>query len=228
MPANLENSAVAIGLEKISFHSNPKEKQCQRMLKQLHNCTHLTWQPTPVFWPGKFHGLSPWGRKESDTTEQLSFFTHSTGIPSPPLALFIVMLPNKSHLTLHSRMSESRWVITPLWLSGSWRSFLYSSSVYSCHLFLISSASVRSIPFLSFIVPIFSCSLGISNFLEEISGLSYSIVFLYLFVPEIEYLTIPGTKVIIWKLLFSQLCDVPQEGARDFFWKLNRGVWGFV
>ena len=31
-------------------------------------------------------------------------------------------------------MSGSRWVITPSWLSGSWRSFLYSS-VYSCHLF---------------------------------------------------------------------------------------------
>ena len=42
MPANLENSAVATGLEKVSFHSNPKEKQWQRMLKLLHNCTHLT------------------------------------------------------------------------------------------------------------------------------------------------------------------------------------------
>ena len=50
----------------------------------------------------------------------------------------------KAHLTSHSRMSGSRWVITPFWLSGSWRSFLYRSSVYSCHLFLISSASVRS------------------------------------------------------------------------------------
>ena len=29
MPANLENSAVATGLEKVSFHSNPKERQCQ-------------------------------------------------------------------------------------------------------------------------------------------------------------------------------------------------------
>ena len=38
----------------------------------------------------------------------------------------------------------------------SWRSFLDSSSVYSCHLFLISSASVRSIPFLSFLVSIFA------------------------------------------------------------------------
>ena len=28
MPANLENSAVATGLEKVSFHSNPKERQC--------------------------------------------------------------------------------------------------------------------------------------------------------------------------------------------------------
>ena len=33
MPANLENSAVATGLEKVSFHSNAKERQCQRMLK---------------------------------------------------------------------------------------------------------------------------------------------------------------------------------------------------
>ena len=41
MPANLENSAVATGLEKVSFHSNPKERQCQRMLKLLHICTHL-------------------------------------------------------------------------------------------------------------------------------------------------------------------------------------------
>ena len=37
MPANLENSAVATGLEKVSFHSNPKERQCQRMLKLPHN-----------------------------------------------------------------------------------------------------------------------------------------------------------------------------------------------
>ena len=44
MPANLEISAVATGLEKVSFHSNPKKRQCQRMLKPLHNCTHLTRQ----------------------------------------------------------------------------------------------------------------------------------------------------------------------------------------
>ena len=42
MPANSENSVVVTGLEKVSFHSNPKERQCQRMLKLLHNCTQLT------------------------------------------------------------------------------------------------------------------------------------------------------------------------------------------
>ena len=38
----LENSAVATGLEKVSFHSNPKERQWQKMLRLPHNCTHLT------------------------------------------------------------------------------------------------------------------------------------------------------------------------------------------
>ena len=42
LPANLENSAVVTGLEKVSFHYNPKERQCQRMLKLPHNYTHLT------------------------------------------------------------------------------------------------------------------------------------------------------------------------------------------
>ena len=40
--ANLENSAVATGLDEVSFNSNPKERQCQRMLKLSHNYTHLT------------------------------------------------------------------------------------------------------------------------------------------------------------------------------------------
>ena len=38
----LHSSAVATGLEKVSFHSNPKERQCQRMCKLPHSCTHLT------------------------------------------------------------------------------------------------------------------------------------------------------------------------------------------
>ena len=41
MSENLESSTVATGLEKVSFHSNPKERQCQKMFKLPHNCTHL-------------------------------------------------------------------------------------------------------------------------------------------------------------------------------------------
>ena len=36
------NSAMVTGLENVSFHSNPYERQCQRMLKLQHNCTYLT------------------------------------------------------------------------------------------------------------------------------------------------------------------------------------------
>ena len=49
---------------------------------------------------------------------------------------------SKAHLTSHSRMSGSRWVFVSLWLSGSWRSFFYSSSVYSCHLFFCMDMNV--------------------------------------------------------------------------------------
>ena len=88
------------------------------------------------------------------TASSSRIWNSSTGIPSPPLALFVVIL-SKAHLTSHSRMSGSSWVITPSWLSWSWIYFLYSSSVYSCHL-LIAYASIRSILFLSFIEPIFA------------------------------------------------------------------------
>ena len=45
MPVNLENSAAATGLEKVGFHSTPKQRQCQRMFQLLHNCAYLTcWQ----------------------------------------------------------------------------------------------------------------------------------------------------------------------------------------
>ena len=95
------------------------------------------------------------GILSSTTASSFRIWSSSTGIPSPPLTSSIVVLP-KAHVTSRSRMSGFRWVITPSWLSASWRSFLYSFSVYSCHLFLISSASVRSLQFLSFIEPIFA------------------------------------------------------------------------
>ena len=42
MPENLEDAVVSTGLEKVSFHSNPKERQCQRMLRLLHSCALIS------------------------------------------------------------------------------------------------------------------------------------------------------------------------------------------
>ena len=88
-----------------------------------------------------------WWHTECSTFTVSSFriSNRSTGIPLSPLVLFIVML-SKAYLTSHSRMSGSGWMITPLWLSGSLRSFLYGYSMYSCQLFLISSAFFSSSP----------------------------------------------------------------------------------
>ena len=61
------------------------------------------------------------------------------GILSPPLALLAAVL-FKTHWSSHSRISGSQWETTPLWLSGSLRYFLYSSSVYFFHLLLVYSA----------------------------------------------------------------------------------------
>ena len=112
------------------------------------------------------------------TASSFRMWNSSAGILSPPVNLFIVMLP-KAHLTSDSRMSGYRWVITPLWLSGSLRAFLYSSSGYFFHPFLIYSARVVH-KFLSFFVPIFAWNVPLVSlsFLKR-SRLPHSIVFLY-------------------------------------------------
>ena len=114
------------------------------------------------------------------TASSFRIWKCSTEIPSHPLALFVVMLP-KAHLTSHSRMSGSRWVVPPSWWSGLWRSFWYSSSVYSCYLFLIPSASVRSIPFLSFIEPIFAWNVPLVSLIFLKRSLIFPILFFSLY-----------------------------------------------
>ena len=110
------------------------------------------------------------------TASSFRIWNCSTRILSSPLALFIVRLP-KAYLTSHSRVSGCRWVITPSWSSGLWRSFLYSSSVYSCHLFLISSASVRSISFLFFVEPIFAWNVPLVSLILKRSLLFPNLLF---------------------------------------------------
>ena len=99
----------------------------------------------PVLWPLlRFPKL--WHIECSTLTpSSLRILNSSAGILSPPLALFLVMLP-KVHLTSHSRMSGT--LIIPSWLSRS-----LDISVYSCYLFLIFSASVRSYHFCSLLCP---------------------------------------------------------------------------
>ena len=110
--------------------------------------------PFPVLWPLLVFQIC-W-RIEYNTLMTSSFrvLNSSTEIPSHPLALLTAVLP-KAYLTSLSRISGSRWLTTPLEQSSSFGPFLHSSSVSSSHLLLISSTSARSIPFMSFIVPIF-------------------------------------------------------------------------
>ena len=134
------------------------------------------------------------------TASSFRIWNSSAGILSPPLALFVVMLP-KAHLTLHSRMSGYRWVTIPSWLSGSLRLFWYSSSVYSCHLFLISSVSVRSITFGFFIVPIFAWNIP----LVSLIFLKRSLVFPFYCFPLFPCIDYFGSLPYLSLLFFGTL-----------------------
>ena len=77
-----------------------------------------------VLWPLlSFPNLLAYWVQHFIRASSFRILNSSTGIPSPPLALLAVIFP-MAHLTSRFRMSGSRWVITPSWLSGSWRSFL--------------------------------------------------------------------------------------------------------
>ena len=74
----------------LGFHggSDDKESACNvRDLGSIPGLGRFPWRrerllPTPVFWPGEFHGLdSPWGCKESDMTEPLSGYQ----LPEEPI-----------------------------------------------------------------------------------------------------------------------------------------------
>ena len=102
-----------------------------------------------------------WHRESSTfTASSFRIWNSSAGTPSPPLGLFIAMLP-EAHLTSHSRMFGSRGVTAALRLSRSQRPFSYSVSVYSCRLFLIISVSPCSSLHLSLIALVFSWNVPI-------------------------------------------------------------------
>ena len=147
------------------------------------------------------------------------------------------MLP-KAHLTSHSRMFGSSWVITSSWLSGSWRSFLYSYSVYSRHLFLISSASVRSIQFLSFIeliiawnVPlVLKSSLIISILLFSYISLHWSLRKAFLTLLAIlwnsafKWVYLSFSPLLFTSLLFTALCKASSDSHFVFLHFFSMGM----
>ena len=167
------------------------------------------------------------------TASSFRIWNSSPGILSPPLALSIMMLP-RAHLTSHSRMFGSRWVITSSWLSGSWRSFWYSSYVYSCHLFLISSASVRSIPFLSFIELIFAWNVPLVSLIFLKRSLVFPMLLVssislhwsrrkaFLFLPAIlwnsafKWVYLSFTPLLFTSLLFTAICKASSESYFAF------------
>ena len=104
----------------------------------------------------------------------------STGIPSPSLALFVVMLLRPTWLYIPGCLALGEWSHFSDYLS--WRSFLYSS-FYSCHLFWISHAFVRSITFMSFTEPIFPWNVA----LVSLIFLKRSLVFPILLFSSISF-----------------------------------------
>ena len=177
----------------------------------------------------------------SFTVSSFRIWNSSTVIPSSPLTLFIVML-SKAHFTSHSRMSGPRWVITPSWLPGSWRSFLHSSSVYSCHLFLISFAYVRSIPFLSFIEPIFAWKVPLVSLIFLKRSLVFPIL-LFSFISlhwllkkaflsllailwnsAFKWVYLSFSPLLVASLLFTAICKASSDNHFTFLHFFSMGM----
>ena len=110
------------GLENFEHYFASMWNECNCVLVWTFFDTALLWTwnenwPFPVLWP-----LLSFPNLLAYWVSSFRIWNSSAGIVSPPLALFAVMLP-QACLTSDSRMSGSRWVITPSWLSGSFKIF---------------------------------------------------------------------------------------------------------
>ena len=147
-----------------------------------------------IFWHVEFRTF---------TASSFRVWTISTGIPSTPLALFVVMLP-EAHLTSHSRMMVlGEWSHHHGYLGHE--DLFCIALMYSCHLFLISSAFLRSIPFLSFVVPIFAWNVP----LVSLTFLKRSLVFSILLFSCIS---------LHWSLRNAFLCLLASLWKSAFKW----------
>ena len=133
-PANLENSAVATGLEKVSFHSKPKEKQCQRMLKtlpfshQLWKTTeYLQWNWVAIVCIKKVTALPPWRGGSHCHSRNPGGLLTPAAQPGPTLKIELIpedrlewpLHPGVAVATLHSQApgGGGEWEV-PGWRVG--------------------------------------------------------------------------------------------------------------
>ena len=114
-----------------------------------------------------------------------------------------------------AKISGCRWLITPSWLSGSWGYFLYGSFVYSCHIFLISSTSVRPIRFLSYIVLIFAWNFPLVSLIFFKRSLVFPIllfsyIYLHWSLERLSYISLLffRTSIQMGVSLFSSLSSL--------------------
>ena len=145
------------------------------------------------------------------TASSFRIWNSSTGIPSPPLALFLVMLP-KAHLPSHSSMSGSRWVITHHDYLGREDLFCIVLCILPCLFNVFRFCLVHNISVLYWTHLCMKCSLSISNYLEEMSSFPQSIVFLYFFamITEKGFLISPCFSLELWfKWVYLSFSPLP-------------------
>ena len=115
------------GLENFGHYFANTWDECHCVVVWTFFGTALLWDwdknwPFPLLWPQLSFQICCHTEGSTLTASCFRIWNRSAGIPSPSLDLFIVIL-SKAHLISDSRMSGCKWVITPSWLSGSWRAF---------------------------------------------------------------------------------------------------------
>ena len=108
------------------------------------------------------------------TASSFRIWNSSARIPSTPPALLVVLLPKPTWHHIPECLALGEW--------SHHHDYLGHEDLFCIVILCIfSTSSCRSIPFLSFIVPIFALNVPLVPLIEEISSLSHSIVFLYFF-----------------------------------------------
>ena len=149
-------------------------------------------------------------------TQSFRIWNSSTGILSPPLALVIVMLP-KAHMTLHSKMSGSSWST----IMVDHDVYLYTSSVYSCHLFLICSVTIRNMIFLSFIVPILAWNVPLVSVIFLMRSLVFPFCCFPLFPCTVQLGRLSYLSLLFFRTLHSDKCIFPLLLCLSFLFFLS-------